>query len=345
MKRLSLLLYLFLLAFLSSCSTDIDLYADYKQVPIIYGLLDATADTNFVKITRAFYVQGDAYQYAVNPDSSNYPGKLDARIIEYCNGDSIREIILDTITIRNKEQGIFYAPEQKMYYTTEPLNLNNLNNQYSYRLKVVLPERTLITNTDVVGNNSFDIQSLAVNFSKEYFGMVPRRFLFYPAIKASFYDVNMSFTFLEQRTPDDDSVPRTMSWDVGTFFESNLSSNMDGEAFVFIYRPETFYERLSDFIGGDTSIVGLKRYIGDYPVELTIAAGGEKLRQYIYENDPSNGFVGGDNEFTLIDDGYGVFSSRMTIKRYVRLGGETVPDLVKERKWGFKFIGGEPIEM
>ena len=344
MKRLYLLLYLSVLAFLSSCSTDIDLYADYKQVPVIYGLLDPTADTNFIKITRAFYVQGDAYQSAVNPDSSNFAGKLNARLVEYCNGDSVREIILDTITIHNKEQGVFYAPDQKLYYTTEPLNWNGVNNRYSYQLKVDLPERTLTTKTDVVGNSSFDIQSLAVNFSKEYFGMVPRRFLFYPAINASFYDVSMSFTFLEQRTPEDDSVPRTMTWDVGTFFESNLSSNMDGEAFIFTYRPEAFYDRLIDFIGGDTNVVGLKRYIEDYPVEVTIAAGGRKLQQYIYENDPSYGFVGGDNEFTLIDDGYGVLSSRMTIKRYVRLGGETVPDLVKERKWGFNFIGGEPIE-
>ena len=344
MKRLYLLLYLTLLAFLSSCSTDIDLYADYKQVPIIYGVLDPTADTNFIKITRSFYVEGDAYQSAVNPDSSNYSGKLDARLVEYCNGDSVREIVLDTITIHDKEQGIFYAPDQKLYYTTEPLNWNGVKNLYSYKLKVVLPERTLTTKTDIVGNGGFDNQSLAVNFSKEYFGMVPRRFLFYPATKASFYDVSMKFTFLEQRTPDGDSVPRTMTWDVGTFFESNLSSNMDGDAFAFTYRPETFYDRLEKFIDGDTSIVGLKRYIEDYPVEVIIAAGGEKLRQYIYENDPSNGFVGGDNEFTLIDDGYGVLSSRMTIKRYVRLGGETVPDLVKERKWGFKFIGGLPPE-
>lgn len=345
MKRFFLLLYLPLFAFLFSCSTDVDLYADYKEVPIVYGLLDATADTNFVKITRALYVQGDAYQAAAaNPDSSNYPGKLDARLVEYCNGDSIREIMLDTITLRNKEQGIFYAPLQKMYYTTEPLCVNGTDKLYSYRLKVVLPERTLTTKTDIVGNGGFDFQSLAVNFSKEYIGMVPRRFLYYPAVNATFYDVSMSFTFLEQRTPDDDSVPRTMTWDVGTFFESNLSSNMDGEAFIFTYRPEDFYASLDKFIGGDTNVVGLKRYIEDYPVEVTIAAGGEKLRQYIYENDPSYGFVGGNNEFTLIDDGYGVFSSRMTIKRYVRLGGETVPDLVKERKWGFKFIGGEPPE-
>ena len=344
MKKFILLLYLPLFAFLFSCSTDVDLFAEYKEVPIIYGVLDATADTNFVKITRALYIQGNAYHAAVNPDSSNYPGKLDARIIEYCNGDSIREIMLDTITLHNKQQGIFYAPDQKLYYTTEPLNWNGVNNRYSYELKVVLPERTLTTTTPVVGNRNFEIQSLAVNFSKEYFGMVPRRFLFFPATNATFYDFSMSFTFLEQRDPDGDSVPRTMNWNVGTFMESSLSGNMDGEAYILSYRPETFYERLEEFIGGDTNVIGLKRYIEDYPVEITIAAGGEKLRQYIYENDPSNGFVGGDNEFTLIDDGYGVFSSRMTIKRYVRLGGETVPDLVKERKWGFKFIGGLPPE-
>ena len=344
MKKFILLLYLPLFAFLFSCSTDVDLFAEYKEVPIIYGVLDATADTNFVKITRALYIQGNAYHAAVNPDSSNYPGKLDARIIEYCNGDSIREIMLDTITLHNKQQGIFYAPDQKLYYITEPLNWNGVNNRYSYELKVVLPERTLTTTTPVVGNRNFEIQSLAVNFSKEYFGMVPRRFLFFPATNATFYDFSMSFTFLEQRDPDGDSVPRTMNWNVGTFMESSLSGNMDGEAYILSYRPETFYERLEEFIGGDTNVIGLKRYIEDYPVEITIAAGGEKLRQYIYENDPSNGFVGGDNEFTLIDDGYGVFSSRMTIKRYVRLGGETVPDLVKERKWGFKFIGGLPPE-
>ena len=345
MRKIYLLLCLLYVTLFFSCSTDIDLYADYKQVPIIYGVLDPTADTNFIKITRSFYVEGDAYQSAVNPDSSNYSGKLDARLVEYCNGDSVREIVLDTITIHDKEQGIFYAPDQKLYYTTEPLNWNGVKNLYSYKLKVVFPERTLTTKTDIVGNGGFDIQSLAVNFSKEYFGMVPRRFLFYPATKASFYDVSMKFTFLEQRTPDGDSVPRTMEWKVGTFMDDLLFSNMDGEAYYFFYRPEAFYENLEKFIGADTSIMGLKRYIEDYPVEVIIVAGGEKLRQYIYENDPSYGFVGGNNEFTLIDDGFGVLSSRMTIKRYVRLGGETVPDLVKERKWGFKFIGGEPIEM
>lgn len=340
MKTRFLLFCLLLAEFFSSCSTDIDLYAEYKQMPVIYGLLDANADTNFIKITRAFYVQGDAYQVALNPDSSNYPGKLDVRLIEFCNGDSIREIILDTITVHNKEQGVFYAPSQKLYYTTEPLCMNSIKDKYRYRLRVVLPDRVLVANADMVGNTGFDIQSLAVNFSKEYFDAIPRHFLFHPAINGAFYDVVLTFTFKEQRTPDGDSVPRTMRWPVATYTESELLNNMDGDAVMFFYRPETFYAKLSEFIGGDTAVVGLKRFISDYPVEVIIYAGGDNLRQYVYNNNDANGFIAGDNEFSLIDGGYGVFSSRMTLRRAVKLGGETVPELVEMSNWGFKFIGG-----
>lgn len=340
MKWGSVFLCLAAVIAINACSTDIDLYADYKEVPIVYGILDARADTNFIKITRAFYVEGDAYQVATNPDSSNYPGKLDVRLIEYCNGDSIREIILDTITVHNKEQGVFYYPNQKLYYTSEPLRMNGKNNNYSYKLKAVLPERTLSTKAKLVGNASFDAQSLGVNFSKEYFG-TRRPFLFRPAINASFYQAIMSFTFLEQRTPDGDSVPRTMTWNLGYWDEYDLSIHMEGDCYVFYYRPETFYEMLRDFIGGDTIDIGVQRFITDYPMAVTIAAGGEKLGQYIYNNDASNGFHPGDNEFSLIDGGYGVFSSRMTSYHTVRLAGETVPELVAERKWHFKFIGGK----
>ena len=108
MKRLYTILCLPLAALFFACSTDIDLYAKYEEKPIIYGLLDPNADTNFIKISRTFYVRGDAYQVAANPDSSNYPGKLDVRMIEYCNGDSIREIVFDTSpsTTRSKAYSI-----------------------------------------------------------------------------------------------------------------------------------------------------------------------------------------------------------------------------------------------
>lgn len=340
MKRW-LFLCLALVALFFSCTPKVNIYADYKQVPIIYGLLDATADTNYIKITRGFYATNDIDQYALNPDSSNYPGKLDARLIEYCNGDSIREIILDTITIHNKAEGAFYAPLQKLYYTAEPLHLNTQTKNFSYKLKVVLPDRVLTAETDMVGDANYGVQSLAVDFSKEYFDAPSRHFLFRPAINAVFFDVSMKFTFLEQRTPDGDSVTRTMQWRIGIFHDYYMASSMEHGCYVFQYRPEHFYETLEEFIGGDTSVVGLRRYLGDFPVEVVITAGGEALRQYVYSNDPSLGFNQGVNEITLIEGGYGVFSSRITAQNKVRLGGNTVPDLLGDPKWGFRFIGGK----
>ena len=337
MKR-SLLFFVGVFLALCSCSKDVDLYADYRVVPVIYGLLDAKADTNYIKITRAFYAQGDATQIAMNPDSSNYPGRLDVRLAEFCNGELTREIIFDTITISNKQPGAFYAPKQKLYYTAEKLRQNTANSKYDYQLTIRFPDQTIVSHTHLVGSGSFRVLSLAVNFSMEYFG-TRRPLEFMPATSASSYDVFMAFTFKEQRAPGLDSIPRTMSWKIGTYDEYFLSTHLEDDHYKVTYRPEEFYDMLRSFLGADTTVPGLKRYIGDYPVEITVSAAGEELTQYIHYNSLDNNLVSGDNDFSLIDGGYGVFSSRMTATRKVRLAGTTIPDLVS-LNWGFKFIGG-----
>lgn len=343
MKKSVSILVFAIIAILSSCQKKVDLYADYKVVPIVYGLLDANADTNYIKITRAFYAKNDdATQIAMNPDSSNYPGKLDVRLTEYCNGDSIRQIILDTITIWNKQQGTFYAPKQKLYYTAERLNKNTKNEKYQYKLTAVLPDRVLESTTDMVGSGGFNVKSLAVNFSFEYFG-VNKPLEFYPAPQATSYDVSFAFTFKEQRTPTSDSIPRTMHWSLGTFTDFYLATHIVDNYYRITYRPEHFYDQLVAFLGADTAIAGLSRFIGDYPVEIIIDAAGKELTQYIEWSSLENYGMFSGNDFTLIDDGTGVFSSRMTTKRKVRLAGTTVPDLLAHTNWGFKFCGGEKV--
>ena len=324
---------------LASCKHDVDLYADFREIPVIYGVLDAEADTNYIKITRAFYAQGDAYQVAQNPDSSNYPGKLDARLTEFCNGEKKREIVLDTITIHNKQEGTFYAPDQKLYYTTERLNLNTSKNKYSYHLVVAFPHDTITAQCDIVGNAGFQAQSLGVNFSKVYLG-IRRKLLFKPATNGDLYQFRFSFTFLEQREPDGDSVPRTMHWDLLNYYDEEMAANMMNESYVFYYYPNNFYETLEDFIGGDTAVFGLKRYITDYPIELTMTACGPNLRTYIYLNSMANDSYTGEPDFTLIEGCHGVFSSKISHKAMLRLAGETVPDLLAMTNYGFKYIGG-----
>ena len=88
MKNLILSLSLLAcLAMFNACSTDVELYADYKDIPVIYGLIDAEQDTNYVRINRAFSGSNDnpinANEVALIADSCNYPGKLNAYLVMF----------------------------------------------------------------------------------------------------------------------------------------------------------------------------------------------------------------------------------------------------------------------
>ena len=128
-----LTLFLLSLLIIISCNKDLNVNANWKDITVVYGLLDQTKDTTFVKITKAFLGPGDAMQFAKIPDSSNYPGKLEVRLDEYQDNNLLRSIALDTVTIHYKNAGdsVFYYPDQIMYFTKSKLNQN-----FTYKLVI-----------------------------------------------------------------------------------------------------------------------------------------------------------------------------------------------------------------
>ena len=102
-------------------------------------------------------------------------------------------------------------------------------------------------------------------------------FYFHPAINASIYTVDMTFTYKERRTPDSDTIPHTVMWHIGTYFENELVNQIYEDSYVFYYRAENFHRTLQDFIGADTAVPGLKRFITEYPATVIITAGGAIL--------------------------------------------------------------------
>lgn len=335
LRKIILLFALAVLIANVSCSTDVDLYTDYKDIPVIYGLLDYDADTNFIKVTRNLGYHEDLGAAAQDPNLSNYPGKLDVRITEFRNKDSIRQIILDTITIHNKQNGLFYAPEQKMYYTTEPLHKNTTATNFTYRLTVKLPEQTVVSDALIVGTDDNPFVSTVVDFSGG-----AKNILFYPIKNAGVYDARMAFSFLEKRTPDSDLVLRTFDWPIGTFYAINLNHHLVNGAYVISYVAYNLDTELEKFLGNDTAVPGLTRYLSDYPFKVILTAGGENLAQYLLHNESSHDSFDPENNFLFIEGAYGVFSSKVTKVGKMRPGGTTLPDLLHS-KWGFKYVGGD----
>ena len=72
MKRIGVVLC-FLVSIMCSCSTEVDLYTDFKDTTVVYGVMDIANDTNVIKIIRAFSGSNndnsfDAHQIALIAD-------------------------------------------------------------------------------------------------------------------------------------------------------------------------------------------------------------------------------------------------------------------------------------
>ena len=334
-------------AVFTSCSTDVDLYADYKDEAIIYAMLDSRIDTNYVKITRAFCGTNNnpinASEVAMIYDSSNYPEKMDVRLIELKSGygnkyvPTGRVLVLDTLTIHNKEEGVFYAPDQVVYYTEERLNVGTGGDTYGYQLVAVKPNGdTVIARTTMVGNEEFSIETKGVNFQLAPTDAIGKLY-FRADGAASLYDVKIEFNYREQKSGEG-MKRKSISRSFGTKTIDGYS-HLIGNSYYLEYSLNWLFNKLRDAIGSDTVVnanhPNVVRYIDDFVI--SISAGGDELYYYYLANQAQiNSPVSLVTTYTNIEGGYGLFSSRTTISEVAKLSSSCKRDLFSVSAWGFK---------
>ena len=127
---------------LTRCTTDVDLTAPYVSIPVVFGLLDAEADTQWVRINRTWLGDGDQTQIALISDSSEYEtSRLSTRFVEVDNNDNVTRVfeLKDTLLQNKDEDGVFFAPEHQAYYAATRGN-ESLNPDALYRLEIVIDD-------------------------------------------------------------------------------------------------------------------------------------------------------------------------------------------------------------
>lgn len=343
-KIITLLLLVGCMAAFFSCSTDIKLYANYKDIPVVYGIINILADTNYIKITKAFCGNNEdfinANEVALIYDSSNYPEKLDVYIIELkgAYGQAYqptgRKIILDTLTIHDKQEGIFYSPDQTLYYTTE--KFNSRGNRYKYKLVIVKPDGDTVTATTTPIGKDLDILSLSVSFQSE--PTDNEGTLSFVAEEGAFlYEIKMRFNYREQHTGQP-MESKSVSWTYNarplSFFEKNLKIE---NGYFHHYSMNTLFKALAEAIGNDTlwneSQPNVTRYMDDFEVSVS-AVGRELYEAYEITQAMNNGLMTSFSGYTNIDGGYGLFSSSINIEEKLKLNRRALLDLYRQ-PWGF----------
>ncbi len=307
MRSLSLLsIFLILLMGSSSCNKELNVNAEWQDITVVYGLLDQTDDTTFIKITKAFLGPGDAMQFAKIPDSSYYRDSLETYLAEYTKDTTlVRKIDLSTITIHNKEKGdsIFFYPDQVMHYTTA-----RLNQDYIYQLyirnkqtgKVVTGWTALVHQFEILRPQtqaSFPPgQSFQVKWTQAKEG---KR---YQLVIRFFYDEYLIADPKVKETKFADWVVRSdiKSPDVPTT-----------QPFDLYFASEGFYSFVGQKIKPDATVGRLARYC-----DFIFSVAAADMSTYMEVNEPSLSLVQERPAYTNIINGIGLFSSRYGRKQY-----------------------------
>jgi|TARA_B110000495_G_scaffold189955_1_gene191580 hypothetical protein len=309
--------------FISSCTTDFELNAEYDEIPVIFGILDQSVDTQFVKINKSFIGNGNNTSYAAINDSSLYTNVI-GRVEEYVDGALTEAFMLEEMWVNNLEEGIFYTDSQKVFFfipsdLTEPY----LNEDATYKLIVDVSEEAqpieaetnlikgselnwdLLTSNGAAYNGIIlaDASTLSQN---DYLTSSPKCT---PGGNADKYEFKLRLHFKEV-TFAGVSTAKYVEWNLGEVIviNGNLKKEISGEA---------FYSAISNKLSNYSYEADVyKRVISNDNIEIIVTAANENLSLFIGINEPSTGVVTEQPVFTNVEGGVGIFASRFSRNLY-----------------------------
>ncbi len=311
MKRYILALILPIAIALGACSTDLDINGDRKEVTVVYGILDATSQYQYIKINRAFLGEGNALLYSQIPDSTLYPYLLTVKLEVYnSSNQKVTEYIADTVHIY-KESDLFYDGYQPYYRFIIP-NYNSIYNQdtmwlnssYTYKLVIVNPVTGNICESETPIIKNFTLEkpspySLTISFASDNVNSIELE----SAVNGKRYQAKFVFTYYEIYSANPlDTIEKTNSWTIGTTIAANTTG---GENLVINYNNHDFFYLLGARLEERPDV---QRYPGKVKLILTIAT--DEMNTYIDVNQPSNSIIQEKPSFTNISNGVGLFASK-----------------------------------
>ena len=298
---------------LISCDQEIDINDDWQDVGVVYGLLNPNSSVNWVRIERGYLGTEPASASFQIPDSLYYDT---LQVFLYGinqNGDTIdsRQLVKDQSI--NLDSGIFTTEDYRLYRTpaTTPPNLAKLDEDLTYHLRVIKVgtnfEETKAA-TELVGQN---ISTTSGYRFQEPFPFTTRRPIYngriawFASNRAEMYEIDLYFYYREMDTT------------TGLTVEKSFKSEFETQTgpFTITSSPiesKTGRQQLYEAIAANVDVN--ENVIRFYDkMKIVVWAGGEQLRRFIQLNEPTSSLSQSRPEFTQVQNGTGLLSSRTTI--------------------------------
>jgi len=294
-----------------SCKNDIDLAGEYKDTPIVYCLLNPAEGTHYIRIQKAFLINGNILETAKIPDSLKYdPSDLEVKIqaINPATGqppafpDSLHNpIIFQYQTGSVQDTGIF-ATDGLMIYKAD----KRLDDKLTYHLSITNTKlgKEVTAETPLVRGFTFKNPNAGVmNFNSPSgtgytlrWGAATNGFVYQPEIIMRWTEV-----VLATGVSRADSVV----WTITTKESTAAEASTPGTEMDFNLAQNSFYRFVGDNVAPNPNV---KRVIGNLRFKFYV--GTEELNTYINVNKPSIGLIQEKPAYTNITNGLGIFSGR-----------------------------------
>ena len=303
MKNNLLFALLVSLMFWSACSNEFQVTAPWKDIPVVYGLLDVNKDVHYIRVEKAF----------LDPERN---ALLDARIadsIYYDNATVQLEKVSTgqkfTMTRVDGNDASVGFPRDPGIFATAPnwlyrLSNSQINLQAGETIRFLLDRGNnlpLVTAETVIQGPMIKRTPLGTNF--DFAPNLPTKVGWSASPEAKIFDVKLLIHYAEFPSDNPNAfVEKTLEWEWGqgvTFpvFSNEYRLEKDGRE---------FYSFMAASIPDDPNF----HRIFD-KIDIEVRSGGAALEKYINVALANSGITGSQElpSYTNLSEGMGVFST------------------------------------
>ena len=324
--------------FLSSCETEVDVNAPYKDITLIYGLLDQDEEIHFIKINKAYLGEGNAIDMAQIRDSSEYdPSEVTAILVELDRTSEqptgVTFVLTDT-TVSTKQPGVFYAPEQTVYKFEGDLNPDML-----YRLDVDIREGSnkVSAITEMVQEFDFtgrikQLPTVSMVSQTQFADEIPVGWASPRGGKR--FQLKWVYGYTDLIVDGNDSTfnYHTIEWAFPILKSRNAEG---GQSMEVTANGEDFYRLLRDNVPDFLETPNIVKRIPDDSISIVLTVGGEELDVYMEVKEPATGVAIDKPEYTNVNNGIGIFSCRNQIQLRKPLSEDSIEEMVTGEQGGY----------
>ncbi len=304
------------LVFISGCKQDFDITANYKEVPVVYGLLNWKETTHYIRIQKGYLIDGNANVAAGISDSIYYPDVLTVQLIPYSTLNGNQSGAIFTLSRVNgndiglpKESGIFASDSNILYTFNGTIDPNK-----RYALKVTNNSNSYIFKTQKVNNvegipfvKDFQINTPSKAAKLPLQNNSPAKIVFVPAENAGIYDLKIRFYYREYNQSDNALLKDTFAEILllKSYMADYSSNNIVGEL-----SATNVIGYLSSHLEHSNSIY--REFNEQKGIQVIVAAGGSELTTYLNSQAAQGGLASNEAlpPYTNIEGGQGLLSSR-----------------------------------